>query len=253
MRLDIVTLFPGICEGPLRESIVGRARERGLVEIRYTNPRSFAPDRHGTVDDTPYGGGAGMVLKPEPLFAAVEQVATAAAYVVLLSPQGQPFRQETAKRFAALPHLVLVCGHYEGVDERARQVLFDAEVSLGDYVLTNGTIAAVVVADAVIRLLPGVLGADESSEDESFGRDGWLEYPQYTRPAEFRGMRVPEVLLSGDHAKIEHWRREARNTLAALVLAAIAACSSGASQPKSTPSQSPGSLYPSSPPNMLSL
>jgi tRNA (guanine37-N1)-methyltransferase len=208
MRLDIVTLFPGICEGPLRESIVGRARERGLVEIRYTNPRSFAPDRHGTVDDTPYGGGAGMVLKPEPLFAAVEQVATAAAYVVLLSPQGQPFRQETAKRFAALPHLVLVCGHYEGVDERARQVLFDAEVSLGDYVLTNGTIAAVVVADAVIRLLPGVLGADESSEDESFGRDGWLEYPQYTRPAEFRGMRVPEVLLSGDHAKIEHWRRE---------------------------------------------
>jgi tRNA (guanine37-N1)-methyltransferase len=149
-----------------------------------------------------------MVLKPEPLFAAVEQVATAAAYVVLLSPQGQPFRQETAKRFAALPHLVLVCGHYEGVDERARQVLFDAEVSLGDYVLTNGTIAAVVVADAVIRLLPGVLGADESSEDESFGRDGWLEYPQYTRPAEFRGMRVPEVLLSGDHAKIEHWRRE---------------------------------------------
>ena len=208
MRLDIVTLFPGICEGPLRESIVGRARERGLVDIRYTNPRDFARDRHGTVDDTPYGGGAGMVLKPEPLFAAVEQVATAAAYVVLLSPQGRPFRQETARRFALLPHLVLVCGHYEGVDERARQVLFDAEVSIGDYVLTNGTIAAVVVADAVIRLLPGVLGTDESSEDESFGRDGWLEYPQYTRPAEFRGMRVPDVLLSGDHGSVEHWRRE---------------------------------------------
>ena len=208
MLLDIVTLFPGICEGPLRESIVGRARERGLVEIRYTNPRDFARDRHGTVDDTPYGGGAGMVLKPETLFAAVEQVATAAAYVVLLSPQGRPFRQELAQRLALQPHLVLVCGHYEGVDERARQVLFDAEVSIGDYVLTNGTIAAVVVADAVIRLLPGVLGTDESSEDESFGRDGWLEYPQYTRPAEFRGMRVPDVLLSGDHGTVEHWRRE---------------------------------------------
>jgi tRNA (guanine37-N1)-methyltransferase len=208
MRLDIVTLFPGICAGPLRESIVGRAQERGLVDIRYTNPRDFTDDRHRTVDDTPYGGGAGMVLKPEPLFAAVEQVVTAAAYVVLLSPQGQPFRQETARRLAAMTHLVLVCGHYEGVDERARQVLFDAEISIGDYVLTNGTIAAVVVADAVIRLLPGVLGTDESSEDESFGRDGWLEYPQYTRPAEFRGMRVPDVLLSGDHGSIEHWRRE---------------------------------------------
>jgi tRNA (guanine37-N1)-methyltransferase len=208
MRLDIVTLFPGICAGPLRESIVGRAQERGLVDIRYTNPRDFTDDRHRTVDDTPYGGGAGMVLKPEALFAAVEQVVTAAAYVVLLSPQGQPFRQETARRLAAMTHLVLVCGHYEGVDERARQVLFDAEISIGDYVLTNGTIAAVVVADAVIRLLPGVLGTDESSEDESFGRDGWLEYPQYTRPAEFRGMRVPDVLLSGDHGSIEHWRRE---------------------------------------------
>jgi tRNA (guanine37-N1)-methyltransferase len=208
MRLDIVTLFPGICAGPLRESIVGRAQERGLVDIRYTNPRDFAVDRHGTVDDTPYGGGAGMVLKPELLFAAVEKVATADAYVVLLSPQGRPFRQELARRYALLPHLVLVCGHYEGVDERARQVLFDAEVSLGDYVLTNGTIAAAVVADAVIRLLPGVLGTDESSEDESFGRDGWLEYPQYTRPAEFRGMRVPDVLLSGDHGRIERWRRE---------------------------------------------
>ena len=208
MRLDIVTLFPGICTGPLRESIVGRAQERGLVDIHFTNPRDFAQDRHGTVDDTPYGGGAGMVLKPEPLFAAVEKVVTATAYVVLLSPQGQPFRQETARRLAALTHLVLVCGHYEGVDERARQVLFDAEISIGDYVLTNGTIAAVVVADAVIRLLPGALGTDESSEDESFGRDGWLEYPQYTRPAEFRGMRVPDVLLSGDHGRIEHWRRE---------------------------------------------
>lgn len=208
MRLDIVTLFPGICAGPLRESIVGRAQERGLVDIHYTSPRDFAHDRHGTVDDTPYGGGAGMVLKPEPLFAAVEHVLTAAAYVVLLSPQGQPFRQETARRLARLTHVVLVCGHYEGIDERARQVLFDAEISIGDYVLTNGTIAAAVVADAVIRLLPGVLGTDESSEDESFGHDGWLEYPQYTRPAEFRGMRVPDVLLSGDHGSIEHWRRE---------------------------------------------
>jgi len=208
MRLDIVTLFPAICEGPLGESVIGRARERGLVDIRYTNPRTFARDRHGTVDDSPYGGGVGMVMKPEPLFAAVEQVATEDATVVLLSPQGQPFCQSLARRFAALPHLVLVCGHYEGVDERVRQVLVDEEVSLGDYILTNGALAAVVVADAVIRLLPGVLGADESSDDESFGRDGWLEYPHYTRPVEFRGMRVPDVLLSGDHADIERWRRE---------------------------------------------
>lgn len=208
MLLDIVTLFPAICEGPLRESILGRACARGLVTVRTSSPRDFATDRHGTVDDTPYGGGAGMVLKPEPLFAAVERVSTADAHVVLLTPQGRPFSQQTARRFAALSHLVLVCGHYEGVDERARQALIDEEVSLGDYVLTNGTIAAVVVADAVIRLLPGVLGADESSDDESFGRDGWLEYPHYTRPVEFRGMRVPDVLLSGDHANIEQWRRE---------------------------------------------
>jgi len=208
MLLDIVTLFPGICAGPLRESIVGRARERGLVDIRISTPRDFAVDRHGTVDDTPYGGGAGMVLKPEPLFAAVERVATADAHVVLLTPQGQPFRQALARRLATRRHLVLVCGHYEGVDERARQVLVDEEISIGDYVLTNGTIAAVVVADAVIRLLPGVLGTDESSVDESFGRNGWLEYPHYTRPAEYRGMRVPEVLLSGDHGNIEQWRRE---------------------------------------------
>jgi tRNA (guanine37-N1)-methyltransferase len=208
MRLDFVTLFPAICEGPLGESMIGRARERGLVDIRCINPREFATDRHGTVDDTPYGGGAGMVLKPEPLFAAVERVAGADGHVVLLSPQGQPFCQATARRLAAVPHLVLVCGHYEGVDERVRQALVDEELSLGDYVLTNGTLAAVVVADAVIRLLPGVLGADESSRDESFGRDGWLEYPHYTRPAEFRGMRVPDVLLSGDHADIERWRRE---------------------------------------------
>ncbi len=208
MLLDIVTLFPGICEGPLRESIVGRARERGLVTVRTTNPRDFTQDRHRTVDDTPYGGGVGMVLKPEPLVAAVESVRGAASHVVLLTPQGRTFTQVTARRLAGMAHLVLVCGHYEGVDERACQAVMDEELSLGDYVLTNGTIAAVVVADAVIRLLPGVLGADESSQDESFGRDGWLEYPHYTRPVEFRGMRVPEVLLSGDHGNIEQWRRE---------------------------------------------
>lgn len=208
MLLDIVTLFPGICEGPLRESIVGRARERGLVTVRTTNPRDFTEDRHRTVDDTPYGGGAGMVLKPEPLFAAVESRRRSESHVVLLTPQGRPFTQATARRLAGMAHLVLVCGHYEGIDERACQVLMDEELSLGDYVLTNGTIAAVVVADAVIRLLPGVLGADESSQDESFGHDGWLEYPHYTRPVEFRGMRVPEVLLSGDHGNIEQWRRE---------------------------------------------
>ncbi len=208
MRLDVVTLFPDLCEAILGESVIGRARERGLVTVRCTNPRDFTTDRHRTVDDTPYGGGAGMVLKPEPLFAAVEQVAGPEAHVVLMSPQGQPFCQETARRLARLPHLVLVCGHYEGVDERVRQSLADEELSLGDYVLTNGTLAAAVVADAVIRLLPGVLGADESSVDESFGPHGWLEYPHYTRPPEFRGMRVPAVLLSGDHGAIERWRRE---------------------------------------------
>ncbi|MBN2451423.1 MAG: tRNA (guanosine(37)-N1)-methyltransferase TrmD [Lentisphaeria bacterium] len=208
MRLDIVTLFPAVCEGPLGASIIGRARERELVDLRLVDLRQYTHDRHRTVDEPPYGGGAGMVLKPEPLFEAMQDVAPPGAWRVLLTPQGVPFRQACARRLAALRHLVLVCGHYEGVDERARQALFDEELSIGDYVLTNGALAAAVVADAVIRLLPGVLGCEESSEDESFGRNGWLEYPQYTRPAEMQGMRVPEVLLSGDHEAIRAWRRQ---------------------------------------------
>lgn len=211
MRLDIITLFPEICAAPLRESIVGRACKKGVVEVRFINLRDFSRDQRGTVDDKPYGGGAGMVLMTAPLFEAVEQTRTAASRVVLLTPQGRPFTQAVAKSFAQNEsHLVLVCGQYEGVDERARQALFDDEVSIGDYILTNGTIAAAVVADAVIRLLPGALGTDESVVDETFGQDGLLEYPQYTRPAEYRDMRVPEVLLSGDHERIETWRREQR-------------------------------------------
>ena len=211
MRLDIITLFPEICAAPLRESIVGRACKKGVVEVCFVNLRDFSRDQRGTVDDKPYGGGAGMVLTTAPLFEAVEQTRTPTSKVVLLTPQGRRFTQAVAKSFAQNEsHLVLVCGQYEGVDERARQTLFDDEVSIGDYILTNGTIAAAVVADAVIRLLPGALGADESVVDETFGQDGLLEYPQYTRPAEYRGMRVPEVLLSGDHERIEIWRREQR-------------------------------------------
>jgi len=208
LRLDIISLFPRICEGPLTESIMGRAIARNLVDLRLTDLRDFSVDRHRTVDDTPYGGGAGMVLKPEPLFAAIEACGSPTARVVLLTPQGRPFCQETAERLSHENHVVLVCGHYEGVDERVRQSLIDEELSIGDYVLTNGALAAAVVADAVIRLLPGVLGDDESSKDESFGRGGGLEYPQYTRPAEFRGMHVPEILMSGDHGAIERWRCE---------------------------------------------
>lgn len=210
MRLDIITLFPQLCAAPLNESIIKRAQDKGHVQIRMTNLRDFTHDRHRTVDDTPCGGGPGMVLKPEPLFAAVEAVRTPAARVVLLTPQGAPFRQADARRLAREEHLVFLCGHYEGVDERVREYLVDEELSIGDYVLTNGTLAAAVVADAIIRLLPGVLGSAESTEEESFGPDGLLEYPHYTKPADFRGMRVPEVLLSGDHGRIARWRHEQR-------------------------------------------
>ncbi len=211
MRLDIITLFPAICEAPLSQSIIKRARQRGLATIRFVNLRDFAHDAHATTDDRPYGGGAGMVLRPEPLFEAVEAVAGPESRVILLTPQGVPFRQGRARELARdESHLVLVCGHYEGVDERARQALFDEELSIGDYVLTNGAIAAAVVADAVIRLLPGVLGCGDSSAEESFDRQGLLEYPQYTRPAEFRGLKVPDVLLSGDHGKIARWRHQQR-------------------------------------------
>ncbi len=207
MEFDILTLFPRIFEGPLDESILKRAREAGLVQIRVHNLRDFTHDKHRVVDDKPYGGGPGMLMKPEPIFEAVEKLRRPDSWVVLMTPQGTPFTQARAKQFASKPHLIIICGHYEGVDERVREALVDEEVSIGDYVLTNGALAAAVVVDAVVRLLPGALGHEHGAADDSFAT-GLLEGPQYTRPPEFRGMKVPEVLLSGNHAEIARWRAE---------------------------------------------
>ena len=207
MKIDVLTLFPGMFPGPLDESIIKRACESGRLRLGIRDLRDFTHDRHRKVDDRPFGGGPGMLMKPEPLFEAVEALRGEKTRVILTSPAGRPFRQEIAQELAGEEHLLLVCGSYEGFDERVRECLADDELSIGDYVLTNGALPAMVIIDAVTRLLPGVLGDDESSVDESFS-DGLLEYPQYTRPAEFRGMSVPEVLLSGDHAAIERWRRE---------------------------------------------
>jgi len=207
MKVDVLTLFPAMFAGPLDESIVQRARKSGALELAVHNLRDYTHDRHKTVDDRPFGGGPGMLLKPEPVFEAVEALAREQTWVVLLSPAGRKFDQATARELAGREHLVLVCGSYEGFDERIREQLADDELSIGDYVLTNGALPAMVVVDAVTRLLPGVLGDDESARDESFS-DDLLEYPHYTRPAEFRGMRVPEVLLSGNHAEIAKWRAE---------------------------------------------
>jgi tRNA (guanine37-N1)-methyltransferase len=193
--------------GPLDESIVKRARDEGRLELTIRNLRDFAHDRHRTVDDRPFGGGPGMLLKPEPLFEAVESLAHSRTRVILLTPVGRKLTQAIVKDLAEQEHLLLICGSYEGFDERARSGLATDELSIGDYVLTNGALPAMVIVDAVTRLIPGALGAEESSQDESFS-SGWLEYPQYTRPAEFRGMRVPEVLLSGNHAAIARWRSE---------------------------------------------
>jgi len=201
-----VTLFPGMLTGALGESILGRARERGLVDIRVFNFRDHAAGRHLVTDDAPFGGGGGMILKPEPLAACLETLRTPAARVVLLDPAGRRFSQAVAREYARETHLVLVCGRYEGVDERVREHLVDEELSVGDYVLTGGEPAALVVTDAVTRLLPGVLGDAEAPAHDSFAR-GLLEHPQYTRPESFRGWRVPPVLLGGDHAKVERWRR----------------------------------------------
>jgi tRNA (guanine37-N1)-methyltransferase len=205
VRFDIFTLFPEMFRGPLDESILARARERGLLEIALHNPRDVTTDRHHIVDDYPYGGGAGMVMKPEPLFTAVEQ-AEVIGPIILLSPQGRVFTQQIARELATEPRITLICGHYEGVDERVREHLVTDEISLGDFVLTGGELAAMVLVDAVTRLLPGVLAAG-STEEESHTA-GLLEYPHYTRPAEFRGWRVPEMLLSGNHAAIARWRRK---------------------------------------------
>ena len=207
MKIDVLTLFPGMFAGPLDESIIKRAREAGILELGIHNLRDYTHDRHKTVDDKPFGGGPGMLLKPEPIFEAVEHLASEQTRVVLLTPSGRTFRQEIAREFAAYTHLLLVSGSYEGFDERVREQLADDEISIGDFVLTNGALPAMIIVDAVTRLLPRVLGDDESAHDESFSH-GLLEYPHYTRPAEFRGMKVPEVLLSGHHAEIAKWRAE---------------------------------------------
>jgi len=207
MKIDVLTLFPAMFTGPLDESIVNRARESGLLDLKIHQLRDWTHDRHKTVDDRPFGGGPGMLLKPEPLFEAVESLQREKSRVILLSPSGRKFDQSIARELAQLDDLILVCGSYEGFDERVREALADDELSIGDYVLTNGALPAMVVIDAVTRLLPGVLGDDESSHDESFSH-GLLEYPQYTRPAEFRGMKVPDILMSGNHEEIAKWRRQ---------------------------------------------
>jgi tRNA (guanine37-N1)-methyltransferase len=207
MKIDVLTLFPEMFTGPLDASIVGRARKAALLDLRIHNLRDWTHDRHKTVDDRPFGGGAGMVMKPEPLFAAIESLATERTWTILLSPAGRVFAQDVARELAGREHVIFICGSYEGVDERVREALVDEELSIGDYVLTNGALPAMVIVDAVTRLLPGALGDAESACDESFSH-GLLEYPQYTRPADFRGMKVPEVLLGGNHAEIEKWRAE---------------------------------------------
>jgi tRNA (guanine37-N1)-methyltransferase len=208
MRIDILTIFPPFFDSPLREGIIHRARERGLLDLRVLDLRSWATDRHRVTDDAPYGGGAGMVMKPEPLSAALEQLRTEhpGARTVLLSPQGRVWNQGLVREYGALPGLILVCGRYEGVDERVIATFIDEEISIGDYVLTGGETAALVVVETVAREVPGVVGQPESVRHDSFF-DGLLDHPHYTRPAEFRGRSVPEALLSGDHAAIARWRR----------------------------------------------
>jgi tRNA (guanine37-N1)-methyltransferase len=229
MRIDIVTLFPEICRAPLSESMMKRAQEKGIVELHIYNLRDWTSDKHHVVDDAPFGGGQGMVMKPEPIFAAVEdlsderqktlnaqhstpniqrsKIENRKSKIILMSPAGRRFDQSVATQLSEESHLIIICGHYEGVDHRVIEHLIDVEVSIGDYVLTNGAIAAVVLVDAIVRLLPGTLGHEQSAADDSFS-SSLLEAPQYTRPAEFRGWKVPDVLLSGNHAEIAEWRKE---------------------------------------------
>lgn len=209
MRFDILTIFPDFFESPLKQSILGKAIGKGLIEIVIHNIRDFALDKHKTTDDSPYGGGEGMVMKAEPIVMAVESVKAGSnknPKVILTSPQGRQFNQQVAAEFAASTGLVIICGRYEGVDERVKELAVDMEVSAGDYVLSGGETSALVIIDAVSRLVPGVLGSDESAKDDSFSC-GLLEYPQYTRPESFRGLKVPEILLSGNHQEIKNWRR----------------------------------------------
>ncbi|HYF36346.1 MAG TPA: tRNA (guanosine(37)-N1)-methyltransferase TrmD [Prosthecobacter sp.] len=208
MRIDVITLFPELITVPMATSIMGRAQEKGALQLAVHDLREHGLGKHRQVDDTPYGGGQGMLLRPEPLFAALEPVHTEKSRVILMTPSGRRFDQRTAERLCGEDHLIFISGHYEGVDHRVVEHWVDEELSLGDYVLTNGAIAAVVVMDAVVRLLPGVLGDEQSAVEESFGPSGLLEAPHYTKPAEFRGLKVPEVLLSGHHGKIAEWRAE---------------------------------------------
>jgi tRNA (guanine37-N1)-methyltransferase len=222
VKIDILTLFPDICRAPLGESIMKRAQENGIVDLQIHNLRDWTMDKHHIVDDAPFGGGQGMVMKPEPIFAAIEDLTGSSQKtpyvqrsrtagrepkIVLMSPAGRRLDQKMARELSHESHLIIVCGHYEGVDHRVIEHLADIEISIGDYVLTNGAIAAVVLVDAVVRLLPGALGHEQSAVDDSFNQ-GLLEAPQYTRPAEFRGWKVPQVLLSGNHAEISKWRSE---------------------------------------------
>ena len=209
MKFDVVTIFPAMVAAPLAEGVLGRAAARGAIDVRVHDLRAFTDDRHRVVDDVAYGGGPGMVMKPEPFFRAVEAIAAgrgAPSAVILTTPDGRVFDHAAAGRLSKLPHVVLLCGRYEGVDDRVRQQLATEEISIGDYVLTGGELPALVILDAVARLLPGVVGDEDSVARDSFAR-GLLDYPQYTRPAEFRGIAVPPVLLSGHHAAIEQWRR----------------------------------------------
>ena len=213
MRIDILTLFPEMCETVMSESIIGRARRSEKVEIVCTNIRNFAGNKHNKVDDMPYGGGMGMIMAADPIYNCYKSLVSETEEkprVIYMSPKGEKFTQEKARELSRLKRVMLICGHYEGVDERVRQCLMDEELSIGDYVLTNGAIAASVVTDAVVRLLPGALGNDESSADESFSNEPLLEYPQFTRPEDYKGMRVPEILLSGNHQEIDAWRLEQR-------------------------------------------
>jgi len=212
MLVDIITIFPGMFQGPFEESILKRAREKGILKINVHNLRDFTTDKHKTVDDYPYGGGAGMVMKPEPIFTAVEHLldqsrSEKAPRIILMCPQGEVFNQEKAKELAQEEHLIFLCGHYEGIDERVRDYLVTEEISIGDYVLTGGELPAMVIIDSLARMIPGVVKEEESIQQDSF-YTGLLDYPQYTRPAEFRSWPVPEILLSGHHEKVAFWRKK---------------------------------------------
>lgn len=207
LHIDLLTLFPGICEGPMTHSMMKRAQEKELFTFKAHDIRAWTTDKHRLTDDAPFGGGEGMVMKPEPIFAAIEELRRPETKILLMTPSGTSFSQPKAAALSAEQHLIIICGHYEGIDQRVIDHLVDEEISIGDYVLTNGALAALVVVDAVTRLIPGVLGNDQSAAQDSFSH-GLLEFPQYTRPAEFRGWKIPEILLSGHHGAIAAWRKE---------------------------------------------